>query len=105
MAILKDFPASKAISPSFQLSDKDLVSAAVPRIVEVAIKLKDLKAEEHFKHRGGQYLKLQDNEWGFPRSICYKSGDHTSAGEIYGYDKDAEVIWLKREYTWTNSNS
>lgn len=91
MAILRGFPPSNTISPT----------TYIPDIVDTPIKLSNLEPEEKFRTKtGAEYMRLSNDFLG-PRGICYKSSTTDygeKPGDVYGFDPDVEVIWLRKIY-------
>ena len=94
MAILRGFPPSNMISPG----------TYIPDIVRTKIKIGNLEPEQKFvKEDGSEFMRLSNDMHGSVKAICYKSGPHNSAGDVYCFDKNAEVFWLREIYTHRNS--
>lgn len=91
MAKLKGFPPSNSISPTTHL----------PEIVEIPIKIINLKPEEKFRHRDSEFMRMTNvSHRKEIRAICYKSAfsDFHDPGTVYCFSPDKEVIWLREVY-------
>lgn len=89
MAILKGFPPSNLISST---------GTVLPDIVEKTIKVGKLKMHERFVSGDSEFMRILGDGWADVRAVCYKTERHHSPGEIYNFDSDKEVIWLRRVY-------